>query len=82
MAGHHIDFITKLPLFIDVVIGQKYDLILVIIDKLTKYTEMILFKEPYTVIELRYILLDKLIKHYGIPALIISDRDKLFISVY
>ena len=43
---------------------------------------MILFKETYTIIELRYILLDKLIKNYKILALIISNRDKLFISVY
>ena len=55
---------------------------LVIIDKLTKYTEIILFKEIYIVLELSYILLDILIKHYGILALIISDRDKLFIVVY
>ena len=64
------------------VIGQKYDLILVIIDKLTKYTEIILFKEAYTTTELRHILLDKLIKLYGILALIISNRDKLFILAY
>ena len=61
---------------------EKYDTILVIIDKLTKYTEIILFKEIYTVLELSYILLNKLIKHYRILAFIISDRDKLFILVY
>ena len=43
---------------------------------------MILFKETYTVTELRHILLDKLIKYYGILALITTNRDKLFISVY
>ena len=77
-----MDFITKLPASSDVVIGIKYDVILVIIDKLTKYTEMIPFKEIFTVIELSHILLDKLIKHHGILALITSDRDKLFISAY
>ena len=77
-----MDFITKLPASSDIVIGIKYDVILVIIDKLTKYTEMIPFKEIFTVTELGHILLDKLIKHYGIPALITSDRDKLFISAY
>ena len=61
---------------------MKYDVILVIVNKLTKYTEIILFKEIFTITELRYILLDKLIKHYGILALIISDNDKLFILIY
>ena len=61
---------------------EKYNVILVIIDRLTKYTEIIPFKEIYIALELSYILLDKLIKHYGILALIISDRDKLFILIY
>ena len=43
---------------------------------------MILFKETYTITELRHILLDKLIKNYKILALITSDRDKLFTSAY
>ena len=77
-----MDFITKLLASSDVVIGIKYDSILVIVDKLIKYTEMILFKETYTAPELGHILLDKLIKHHRILALITSDRDKLFISVY
>ena len=63
-------------------IKEKYKLILVIINKLTKYIEIILFKEIYTVLELSYILVDKLIKYYGILASIISDRDKLFILIY
>ena len=77
-----MDFITKLPASSDVVTGTKYDSILVIVDKLTKYTEMIPFKETYTAPELGHILLDKLIKHHGIPASITSDRDKLFTSAY
>ena len=43
---------------------------------------MILFKEIFIVTELSYILLNKLIKHYRILALITSDRDKLFILIY
>ena len=77
-----MDFITKLLTLTDIVTKEKYDLILVIINKLTKYTEMILFKETYTATELGHILLDKLVKHHGILALITSDRDKLFTSAY
>ena len=43
---------------------------------------MFLFKEIFIVLELSYILLDKLIKYYRILALIISNRDKLFILIY
>ncbi len=43
---------------------------------------MIPYKETYKVDQLGYILLDKLIKDYGIPESIILDRDRLFISYY
>ena len=37
----------KLPRLVDPVINDKYDLIIVIINKLTKYTIIILYKETY-----------------------------------
>ena len=77
-----MDFITKLLTSTDAVTKEKYDSILVIVDKLTKYTEMIPFKETYTATELGHILLDKLIRHHGILVSITSDRDKLFTSAY
>ena len=52
---------TKLLVLSDIVTKERSDLILVIVNKLIKYTEIILFKEIYTVLELSYILLDKLI---------------------
>jgi len=66
----------------DLVTRVTYDLIIVIIDKLTKYSILILFKELYIAEQLGYILLDRLIKDYSIPKLITSDRDKLFILKY
>jgi len=77
-----MDFIIKLPRLVNPVTNDKYDLIIVIVDKLTKYTIMILYKESYNTSQLGFILLDRLIRDYSIPELITLDRDKLFISSY
>jgi len=42
-----MDFIMKLPRLVNLVTNNKYDLIIVIVDKLTKYTIIILYKESY-----------------------------------
>ena len=77
-----MDFITKLPKSKDLIIAEVYDAIMVIIDQLIKYAVIVLFKEKYKVEQLAFILLDRLIRDYGIPKSIISDRDKLFTSNY
>ena len=77
-----IDFITKLPKSGDPVSKEKYDAIMVIVDKLTKYSILIPFKETYRADQLGFILLDRLIRDHGIPRTITSDRDKLFTSNY
>jgi len=77
-----MDFITKLPLLIDPIIENDYDSILVIVDRLTKYSHLIPFKEKFNTEKIGQVLLDKLIRYHGIPAVIISDRDKLFSSAY
>ncbi len=43
-----IDFIIKLPKLRDLTMKEVYNLIIVIINKLTKYIIIILFKETYT----------------------------------
>ncbi len=77
-----MDFIIKLPRLVNLVTNNKYNSIIVIVDKLTKYAIIILYKESYNASQLRFILLDRLIRDYGILELITSDRDKLFISNY
>ena len=77
-----MDFVVKLPQLVDPVINDKYDLIIVIINKLTKYTIIILYKETYDASQLRFILLDRLIRDYNILELITLDRDKLFTLNY
>ena len=40
------------------------------------------FKDKYTVEQLRFVILDRLIRYYGILEVIISNRDKLFTLNY
>jgi hypothetical protein len=75
-----LDFIVKLLLSKEALIGVTYNLILVIIDRLTKYVYFISYKEGLTAEELVYIFNRNIITNYGIPEEIISDRNKLFIS--
>jgi len=77
-----MDFVIKLLKSKDPVIGNTFNMIIVIIDKLIKYTIIIPYKETYKVYQLGFILLEKLIRDYGIPESIISDRDRLFTSYY
>ena len=77
-----MDFVVKLPKSKDPATQDTFDSIIVIVDKLTKYTIIVLFKESYKADQLAFILLDRLIRDYSILKSIISDRDKLFISNY
>jgi hypothetical protein len=57
-----------------------YDLILVVINRLTKYAYFIPYKEGSTAEELVYTFNRNIIINYGILEEIINNRDKLFIS--
>jgi len=77
-----IDFIVKLPSSSDQITEEVYDSILVIVDRLTKYTHFIPYKETYTAEQLARIVIDRLIRYHGIPSSFVTDRDKLFTSNY
>lgn len=77
-----MDFITKLPPSQELHSGVIYDSILVMVDRLTKYTHFVPCKATLTAEQLGFLVLDRLIRYHGIPAKIISDRDKLFTSAY
>ncbi len=72
----------KLLRLVNPVINNKYDSIIVIIDKLTKYAIIVPYKESYDASQLEFLLLDRLIRDYSILELITSNRDKLFILNY
>ena len=77
-----MDFIVKLPASSDYVTEEVYDSILVIVNRLTKYTHFIPYKETYTAEQLARVVIDRLIRYYGIPSSFVTDRDKLFTSNY
>ena len=77
-----MDFITKLPKSKDPVTGITYNLIMVIVDRFTKYLIVVLFKETHTAEQLGHLLLDRLVRDHKVPITIITDRDKLFMSNY
>jgi hypothetical protein len=74
-----LDFVVKLLLLRDPIIGIKYDSILVIIDRLTKYIYIILYLEANMAENLAYVFLRVVITNYNALEEMISDRDKFFI---
>ena len=75
-----MNFIVKFPKSKDLVTDTKFDSILVIVDKFTKYTHLILYNEKFTVKQIAQIILDRVIQHHGILETITLDRDRIFIN--
>jgi hypothetical protein len=74
-----LDFVIKLLLLQDQIIGIKYNSILVVIDKLIKYTYIILYLEANIAEDLVYIFLRVVVANYNALEEMISDRNKFFI---
>jgi hypothetical protein len=74
-----LDFVIKLLLSRDLIIGVKYDSILVVIDRLTKYTYIILYLKVSIAEDLTYAFLRVVVTNYSALEEMISDRNKLFI---
>lgn len=59
--------------------GGKY-IILVVIDKLTKYGHFIRLSHPFTAQTVAKLLMDHVYKLHGLPVSIVTDRVKVFTS--
>ena len=77
-----LDFVVKLPLSTDPVTQVKYDSILVITNRLTKYAYIIPYKESSTAEQMAFTFIRWIVAQHGTPDEIISDRDKLFKSKF
>jgi hypothetical protein len=77
-----LDFIVKLPPSKDLLTGIEYNSILVIIERLTKYSKFMLYLEASDTKALAYTFLRVILADHGMPEEIISDRDKLFTSKF
>jgi hypothetical protein len=64
-----MDFIEALPK------SDDYSVILVVVDRLTKYAHFLPVKHPYTAISIAKLFLDNIVKLHGLPKSIVSDRD-------
>jgi hypothetical protein len=71
-----LDFIEGLP------ISGKYDTILVVVDKFTKFGHFIPLKHPFTAATVAQAFVDNVYSFHSMPKVIISDRDKVFISSF
>jgi hypothetical protein len=60
--------------------SNKFDTILVVVDKFSKYGHFIPLSHPYTALTIAQAFLDQVYKLHGLPTQIISDRDKIFTS--
>lgn len=70
-----MDFIMDLPKT-----SQGHDALMVIVDKLTKYVILIPCHTSCTAIQAANLFVAHVFQDFGLPVMIISDRDKIFTS--
>ena len=69
-----MDFIEGLPS------SNKQDVILVVIGKFSKYAHFMALSHPFTALQVAQSYMNNVYKLHGLPAAIISDRDRIFTS--
>ena len=71
-----MDFIEGLPR------SEGFSVTLVVVDRLTKYAHFIPVKHPYTTYSIVLLFLENVVKLYGLPSTIMSDKDTIFLNKF
>jgi hypothetical protein len=69
-----LDFVEGLPK------SSQFNCILVAVDKFSKFSHFIPLRHPFTSLSVAKLYLDNVYKLHGMPASLISDRDRIFTS--
>ena len=76
-----MDFVTGLPLSVDWK-GNNYDLILIIVDRLTKMVHYEPVKVTIDAPRLAEVIIDVVVRHYGLLDSIVTNRGSFFTSKF
>lgn len=71
-----MDFIEGLPR------SERFDTIMVVVDRLSKYTHFILFKHPFTAKSVATVFVKEVVRLHGHPRSILLDRNKIFTNLF
>ena len=71
-----IDFIEGFPR------SEEVDTILFVVDRLTKFRHFSTLRHPFMALTMVELYVKKVVRLHGFPTSIISDRDKIFMSIF
>ena len=62
--------------------SNGHTVIMVIVDRLTKYAHFVALRHPYTAVTIAKSFIANVVRLHGVSTSIVSDRDKVFISSF